>query len=89
LLEFDKSRLMQVVTNLVSNAIKFTPAQGHVEISAKWVWSCGYNDGICATCDKREPRPTVEQPLSPFNGPHPRRVLLKKLGSVGKNGERG
>jgi len=35
LVSIDHERITQVVTNLVSNAVKFTPDEGHIEIYAK------------------------------------------------------
>jgi hypothetical protein len=53
LLEFDKSRVTQIVMNLLSNAVKFTPTQGRVEVRLRWFWHCNYHNGDCATCDQR------------------------------------
>jgi PAS domain S-box-containing protein len=33
--EFDRDKIIQVLTNLVSNAIKFTPPKGHVSVDVK------------------------------------------------------
>jgi len=40
----DDQRLSQVITNLISNAVKFTPDQGAVSLSANWK---GEENGLC------------------------------------------
>lgn len=46
----DRDRLIQVVTNLLDNAVKHSPAEGHVEVSTKVkgkkVTVAVYNDGM-------------------------------------------
>lgn len=37
LLNLDRGRLIQVLTNMLSNAIKFTPSQGQVKIFVEWL----------------------------------------------------
>jgi PAS domain S-box-containing protein len=55
LVKGDRDRLEQVVTNLVSNAIKFSPAKGEVKVSlsaeAGWV-SCSVQDQGCGIEEK-------------------------------------
>ncbi len=52
----DRSRLMQVMTNLVSNAHKYTPEGGDITVSAQ-MWSDGQNGGgedefvLCSVAD--------------------------------------
>ncbi|MDR0998199.1 MAG: response regulator [Treponema sp.] len=40
----DDQRLAQVITNLLSNSVKFTPEQGSVKLNARFM---GETDGIC------------------------------------------
>jgi PAS domain S-box-containing protein len=53
--EADRDRMEQVITNLVSNAIKFSPAKGEVEISVsadnQWV-RCSVSDQGCGIAEK-------------------------------------
>ena len=53
--EADRDRIEQVITNLVSNAIKFSPAKGVVEISLtadnEWV-RCSVSDQGCGIAEK-------------------------------------
>jgi len=42
----DEQRLAQVITNLVSNAIKFTPNEGRITLDVKRIDS-GEDDGVC------------------------------------------
>jgi signal transduction histidine kinase len=53
LVEVDRARLTQIVMNMVSNAIKFTPEGGKVEVRARWLWNCGrgMTGGDCTTCE--------------------------------------
>jgi len=37
ILEFDKARVTQIIMNLVGNAIKFTPKNGHVKLKVFWL----------------------------------------------------
>ena len=53
--EADKDRMEQVITNLVSNAIKFSPTNGEVEVSLstdnEWV-RCSVSDQGCGIAEK-------------------------------------
>ena len=53
----DRDRLIQVLTNLISNAVKFSPAQSHVEVEAKL---CG-NEVHLAVRDRGIGIPVADQ----------------------------
>lgn len=78
LLEFDKSRLTQVVMNLVGNSIKFTPVKGKVSINISWKWNCGHNNGDCNNCEyslTKEGKPVDQR----------KKVMIILNKSLGKN----
>lgn len=72
---FDKIRLQQVISNLISNAIKFTPQKGNVSLEAKLLSQTNTNaslyievkdNGIGISKDKQESifKPFVQEDIS-------------------------
>ncbi|MDR2156201.1 MAG: HAMP domain-containing protein, partial [Clostridiales Family XIII bacterium] len=55
----DKDRMIQVVTNLLSNAIQYTPDGGHIRIEA----TAGAQNGIVRVCDDGIGIPEKELPF--------------------------
>ncbi len=51
LVEFDKTRLTQIVMNCVGNAVKFCKDSGKVLVKVFWYWDCGRSGGDCSICD--------------------------------------
>ena len=57
-IEGDRSRLEQVMTNIIGNAIKYTPDHGHIRVTAgrsgRTVWMDVWDDGIGIPEESRE-----------------------------------
>jgi len=49
LIKIDKARIMQVVMNLVSNAVRFTPQAGIITLETNWKYNCDMG-GNCENC---------------------------------------
>ena len=60
-IEMDKARITQVIMNLVTNAVKFSPQNGKIESFINWEWNSGHcPDKVLVEAVKKEaPHPTL------------------------------
>lgn len=59
-IEIDKTRLGQVITNILNNAIKFTKENGTIQIFTKWYYKCLFS-GDCENCVNSIVSPKIPQ----------------------------
>lgn len=79
LIEIDKSRLIQVVMNLVGNAIKFAKPMGKVLVKVKWFWNCGISQGNCEICPGSHLGKKKITPTAPGPDAHRKEMVSQKI----------